>query len=155
MKSLHLEEAPMALQTSIIANANRDTKKKRDGYKMDDFFVYQTKEEMNIPTSRFGSAALELVKRNKLPKWALFVYKDLSAAAEGPPPQLLAYEANDVIVLGPIVSKNEVRGMIICLESAYGNWRTLTGSDGTTIEIEIPVYKGKVYANDEFRAKLT
>lgn len=144
----------MALQTSIIANANRDTKKKREGYKMDDFFVYQTKEEMNIPTSRFGSAALELSRRGKLPKWALFVYKDLKAAAEGPPPEMLAYEASDIIILGPIVSKDEVRGMIICLESAYGTKRKLLGSNGTTIEIEVPFCKGKVYADDEFRAKL-
>lgn len=144
----------MALQTSIIANANRDTKKKREGYKMDDFFVYQTKEEMNIPTSRFGSAALELAKRNKLPKWALFVYKDLKAAAEGAAPDLLAYECSDVIILAPVVIKGQVRGMIICQETAYGQVRELNSLDGRRITIEIPVYKGKIYADDEFSARL-
>lgn len=154
MKMLHMEEAPIALQTSILANTHRDPKKKKEGYKMDDFFVYQTKEEMNIPTSRFGAAALELVRRNLLPRWALFVYKDLSAAAEGAPPSVLAYQAEDVIILAPLLAAGDVRGMIICLESSYGEERTLTSKDGQSIKIMIPRYKGKVYADDEFRARL-
>lgn len=154
LKNLHMKEAPIALQSSIIANANRDTKKKKDGYKMEDFFVYQTKDEMNIPTSRFGAAALELVKRNRFPRWALFVYKDLSTAAEGAPPSILAYEGEDVIILAPLLMRGEIRGMIICLESAYGQERTLTSGNGQGITIMIPEYKGKVYADDEFKTRL-
>lgn len=151
---MHLEESPTALQTSVIANTNRDPKKKKDAYKIDDFYIFQMKEDMQIPMARFGAAAMELVKLKELPPWALFVFKDLQAAAEGSPPVVLSVACSDAIILGPILANGRVKGMIVCLESAYGQRREMTSRCGLTAVVDIPNYKGKVYADDEFSATL-
>jgi len=147
-KEHHLLEQPVALLTSIFANTNRDPKKKREPYKIDDFFLFQATEERNIPSSTYGAAAMELVKNNQFPFWALFVYKDLRSAANGPAPSLLCYSSDDVMVLAPSIRNGDLFGMIIVQESAYGEVRLLQSPCGKKIKVSVPRYSGKFFAEE-------
>ena len=147
-KNYHLHEAPVALLTSTLANSNRDPKKKREPYKMEDFFLFQDKEDRNIPSATFGSAAMELVKQKKFPQWALFAFKALKEASNGRPPSVLAYVGEDIMVLGPIIDGKELMGMIICKESAYGKERAVVSELGEELRIQVPRFKGKFYAEE-------
>jgi len=153
-KHYHMAEVPTALLTSVLANCNRDSKKKREAYKMDDFFIYQAKEERNIPSSVFGAAAMELVRLNLFPVWGLFTYKDLKAGAGGPAPEILAYIGEDILVLAPNISNNELTGMLIITESAYGKERTITSPCGKSVKVVVPKYHGKVYAEENISIRV-
>jgi hypothetical protein len=148
-RQLHNEEAPISLLSSLIANANRDQKKKREPYKMEDFFLFEPKDDRNIPTGVYGAAAMALTERGLLPSWALFVFKDLKEAAEGNAPSLLAYICDDAIVLAPMHYGHNVRGMIIAKLSASGQRRTMQSPCGKSIYLEIPVGDGKFYAKED------
>ena len=115
---------------------------------MDDFFLYQSKEDRNIPSATFGSAAMELVKMKMFPKWGLFAFKALKEASNGRPPELLAYIGEDVMMLAPIVDGKELKGMIICQESAYGAERELCSPCGSGIKILVPRFSGKIFAEE-------
>lgn len=154
-RQLHEEEAPIALQTSLLANSNRDTKKKKEPYVMEDFFLYQPREDKNIPTSTFGSAAMELIKRKIYPSWALFVFKDLKQSASGPPPSLLAFMGDNVLLLAPIVKENTVKGMLIANESVYGETVEMTSPCGKTITAVIPTLIGRYSAEENIEMQVT
>lgn len=141
-------EAPVALLSSLFANNNRDPKKKREPFKMSDFFLYQDREDMNIPSSVYGAAALELIRIKQFPQWALFAYKDLKMSASGPPPTLLGFIGSDVMIIAPIIDGDQARGMVIAQESSYGQIREMHSPCGQTIKVHIPSYNGK-YAAEE------
>lgn len=150
----HMVEGPTALLSSILANSNRDPKKKREPYKAEDFFMYQTKEDKNIPSSIFGSAAMELVRVNLFPNWGLFAYKDLKTAATGSPPEVLAYISDDALILGPLIEEKEVRGMILAMETAYGQERVMKSPCGKKLKILVPKYHGKIYAEENISIQI-
>jgi hypothetical protein len=141
-------EAPISLLSSLFANNNRDPKKKREPFKMSDFFLYQDREDMNIPSSVYGAAAMELIRIKKFPQWALFAYKDLKMSASGPPPQLLAFIGENAMIIAPIVDGDQVKGMIIAQESSYGQVKELHSPCGQVIKVHMPMYSGK-YAAEE------
>jgi hypothetical protein len=111
---LHQLEAPTSLLSSLFANANRDPKKQKTPYKMEDFFLYQSREEQNVPMSVYGAAAMQLIKDRKFPQWALSFYGDLKRSASGDPPELLAYSHKNAIMLAPTIEDGELKGMLIC-----------------------------------------
>lgn len=121
---------------------------------MDDFFLYQPREEMNIPTAVYGAAAMELIKMKKFPSWALFVFKDLKQAASGSPPVNLGYVGESCLVLAPIMKDRTVKGMLICNEKAYGNVVTLQSPCGKTISVYIPVLGGRYKAVENIELDL-
>jgi hypothetical protein len=147
-KKMHHMEMPVSMQSSVIANSSRDPKRKKDPYKMEDFYLFSSVDDLNIPSANFGSAAMELIKLNKFPSWALFTFKELKQAASGPPPSLLAYIGDDVIILAPSIADGKIKGMVICMESSYNEQRQLTSLDGQRISIVVPSFKGKVYAEE-------
>ena len=144
----HAIESPIALLTSVYSNSNRDPKKKREPYKMEDFFLYQNREDRNIPSAVFGSAGMELVKQRIFPQWALFTFKALKESSTGRPPELLAYIGEDVMVLAPVVDGRELKGMVIGRESAQGKERKLKSPCGQEIKILVPRIPGKVFAEE-------
>lgn len=115
---------------------------------MEDFFLYQSSEDKNIPSAVFGSAAMELVKQRAFPQWALFTFKALKEASTGRPPELLAYIGEDVMVLAPVIDGKELKGMIIGRESAQGKERKLRSPCGQEIKVLIPRILGKVFAEE-------
>lgn len=147
-KDYHFLEGPTSLLTSVFSNANRDPKKKREPYKMEDFFLYQSLEDRNIPSSIFGSAAMELIKNKEFPQWALFAFKALKEASNGHPPEVLAYIGEDAMVLGPVIDGKELKGMFIGKESSYGKERILASPCGMQLKVIIPRLQGKVYAEE-------
>ena len=146
--SHHMQEQPVALLSSIFANANRDPKKKKDPYKIEDFYLFQQLEDRNIPSSAFGAAAMELVKRNLFPNWALFSYKDLKASANGQPPSVLAYICDSALILAPVITGQSVSGMVIAQEASYGKNLLMESPCGKTIKVAMPIYNSKFYAEE-------
>lgn len=116
---------------------------------MNDFFLFEPKDDKNIPTAVYGSAAMALAESGMLPPWALFVYKDLKESADGSAPSLLAYMCDDAIILAPIHTGLTVRGMIIAKHRASGQRRTMTSPCGRTVYVEIPVGDGKFFAKED------
>ena len=153
-RDLHSSEAPVALLTSVMANANRDSKKKKEPYTMEDFFLFKPIEDRNIPTNVYGAAAMVLAEKRLLPTWALFIYKDLKEAASGPAPQLLAFLGEDAIILAPQFGPDHVKGMVVGKESARAKRRTLTSPCGKTIYVEIPDISGKFFAEEDLQIPL-
>lgn len=149
VKAWHVNEAPVALLTSVISNSNRDPKKRREPFKMEDFFLFQPRDSRNIPTSVYGAAAMALVAGNNMPPWALFVFKDLKEAAEGQPPQLLAFICENAILLAPVFYENRVKGMLIALESASSRRVKMESPCGRNIYVEMPSINGKYYAQED------
>lgn len=147
-RRLHEAEAPVSLLCSVLANVNRDSKKKREPYEMSDFFLYESREDMNIPSSVYGAAALALIDMKQFPNWALFIYKDLRTAADGPPPKLLAFIGQDAMILAPMEYDDKVKGMIVCMETAYGEVRELRSPCGRVIKARFIRGSGKYYAQE-------
>lgn len=153
-RSLHHNEAPIALLSSLIANANRDPKKRKEPFKMNDFFLFEPKDDKNIPTAVYGSAAMALAERGALPSWALFVFKDLKESADGTPPSLLAYLCDDAMILAPVHTGYSVRGMIIAKYKASGQRRMMTSPCGRSVYVEIPAGNGQVFAKEDVELTL-
>lgn len=116
---------------------------------MQDFFLFEPRDERNIPTNVYGSAAMALIEQNMLPSWALFVFKDLKEAADGSAPTLLAYVCDDAMVLAPVHFMNYVKGMLIAKHSASGQRRMMSSPCGKSIYLEIPVINSKFYAKED------
>lgn len=113
---------------------------------MNDFFLYEPKEDRNIPTHIYGSAALRLIEMNLFPRWALFVYKDLRQAASGSPPDLLAFIHDNAILLAPLVKGDNVKGMLICEDRAFNKELTLESPCGQVLTVSIPSFDGRYAA---------
>jgi hypothetical protein len=148
---LHENERPISYLLSQNAEVNRDTKKRKKPYSMDDFYLYQDPEDADRgPNGRYGAAAMELIKQSLMPHWALFVYKDLkSRATEANPPELLAFMHPSAIVLAPSVADNQCSGMLIATEEASGKTLTMESPCGKTVRIQIPQINNKVYAEED------
>jgi len=147
LRTLHEEERPIASLTSLTANVNRDSKKQRKPYSLDQFCLYQLQEDKNLPSYVYGSAAISAHKLKMLPNWALFCFKDLASTAskeyEPSNPVLLA---EDALLLHPVKGPNGWKGLLIAQESASGKVRTFRNVDGEKFELAVPIIETKVVA---------
>lgn len=121
---------------------------------MSDFFLYESKEDMNIPSSVYGAAAIAMIEERRFPNWALFVYKDLRMSADGPPPKLLGYIGKDILILAPIHYDDKVKGMVVCMESAYGQIREMVSPCGSSIKVRSPRGQGKYFATENLELEV-
>ena len=131
-----------------MVNQARDPKKSKP-VEMSDFYLYEPRELRNLPSGRFGAAAIELVKQGKFPAWALFCFKQLSQAASGSPPVLLAYIGADCMVIAPVASPGGVTGLLIGMESASDQVRELKSPDGKVVTLKIPFIETKIVAEED------
>lgn len=145
---MHQLEAPTALQTSLMANINRDPKKAKRPFAMEDFCFFLSNEDRNIPSAEFGAAAMALIQKKIFPHWGLFAYKDLKEAAAGPPPEVLALMSHDIMVLAPRIVDKDLQGMMIALESASGQLRSLKSPCKKTVLLRVPEFQGKYYCQE-------
>jgi hypothetical protein len=141
-------EGPVALLSSLFANSNRDPKKQKEPFSMKDFYLYEDKEDMNIPSSVYGSAAMALASKRLLPSWALFIYKDLRSASDGNAPELLAYIGDDVLLLAPAHRDKKIRAMVVSMESSYGKVRHVKSPCGRQLTIKCPIGVNKFFAQE-------
>ena len=75
---LHDAERPTALNSSLLANRDRDPKKTK-AYKWSDFAFYKPAVGGGVASFVYGTAMLSLIKARRLPSWALFCFKEVSA----------------------------------------------------------------------------
>jgi hypothetical protein len=147
---LHEYERPLAMLASQQAEINRNRKKRKQPYTMDEFYLYKEKGDIDLPNARYGAAAKKLIQMGKFPSWALFVYKDLiSMADETLPPEDLALIAEDCIVLAPTYEDFDCMGMVIALESASGQLRQFQTGDGAFIQMRVPKLDNKANAIED------
>jgi hypothetical protein len=142
-------ERPIALQTSVISNQNRDPKKNKASLP-EDFSYYLSRQARDLPSGAYGSAAMALIKERRMPPWALFCYKDLSSAADASyTPLEPALMAEDAILLHPIREGAGYKGMLIAMESASEQKRVFRDSDGKETELIIPFVGTKFVAEED------
>ncbi len=147
-RGLHEQERPVSMLASIMVNQARDPKKNKP-VEMSDFYLYEPRELQNLPSGRFGAAAIELVRKGKFPSWALFCFKQLSQGASGSPPALLAYIGVDCMVIAPVASPSGVTGLFIGMESASDQVRELKSPDGKVVTLKIPFIETKIIAEED------
>lgn len=136
------------MHSSLVANINRDPKKARRPYAMEDFCLFLAAEDRNIPSAEFGSAAMALIEKRMFPSWGLFAYKDLKECSDGIPPDILAFIGEDIMVLAPKINAEVMQGMIIALESASGQIRCLKSPCKKTVLLQVPEFEGKAFCQE-------
>lgn len=110
---------------------------------------------MNLPEPKYGAAAMELIKRELFPSWALFTYPELKKRAEDAlPPELLCYQCEDAIILAPDINDGHVSGMLIAAKTASDQSRTMVSPCGRSITVMMPQILGKFEANEEMELRV-
>ena len=147
---LHDAERPIALNTMMIASQGQDPKKSKP-LKYTDFSFYKPTADGDRPDYVYGSAYVALIQSNRLPAWALFCYKELSASANaGYEPAEAAFIAEDAILLHPTKEgTNTYEGLLIAMESASEQRRTFVDSNGQEITLTVPYIETKFVAKED------
>lgn len=149
-RELHNIERPIAYLAFQTAEMNRDTKKRKQPFSPEDFYYYSDAATEALPEGRYGAAAIELIRRELYPRWALFVYNSLKArASEVAPPSLLCLQCDDAILLAPEFSGNIVTGMLIAQRSASEQVREMKTEDGRGFRLRVPRVAGKFEAIED------
>ena len=151
---LHQIEAPTALLCSLFANSKRDPKKHKTPYKLDDFFLYQPQDAQDIPTGVYGAAAMKLIDNKQFPNWALTFYADLKKGAAGEPPELLAYQHKNAIVLAPVIDGQTVKGMLIADYAVSEQIIELQSNHGDLIRLQIPKLTSQYSAQEDISLQI-
>ena len=148
-RKLYESELPIAQQSALIANQQRDPKKQKTPYKMSDFSLFMPLEDRNLASSHYGSSALELIKRRLYPSWALFCYKELVACAdEKYVPGVLAIQCEDAILIHPEKGPGGMLGMLVAKESASNQIRVMTDEHGKSYKVQMPEVGTKFIAEE-------
>ena len=149
-KTLHEEERPIALQSSILANQSRDPKRKKEPYSWEDFAMYRPKEDENLPDGRYGSAMLKAFRDKRLPAWALFCFKELASAADkGYEPSEAILVSSDAVLLHPTITAGGWTGLLIAQESASNQLRVFRDSAGISHRLTVPFIETKIVAIED------
>lgn len=135
----------------MFANANRDVKKNRKGFTAADFYLYEPREDQNLPHGAFGAAAVAMIKKGVFPSWALFCYKPLADAAAGNPipPKDLYLMADGALLLAPLATEEGFSGMLICTEDASNKVLSFWDEAGNHYELETPPQHTKFVAEED------
>ena len=147
---LYQNELPIAQQTALIANQQRDTKKKVEPYKHSDFSFFKPVNSQDRPSSHYGSAALAMIKAKTFPAWALFCFKQLSDMADPSyTPGIAGFVSEDALLLHPTKTELGYTGLLIARESAGNQRRDFTDDRGNVISLLVPSIKTKVVAEED------
>lgn len=147
---MHKKEQPIALQTAWHANTQRDPKKRREPYAIEDFYMFQPKALRREPEERYGAAALSLQQKGLFPVWGLFCFPALRKAAKGAAPPLVAFIADDAVLLAPSeVDEGKWGGLLIAEKSAGNRSVHFTSPCGREIDLLIPTIQDEVIADEE------
>jgi hypothetical protein len=148
-RELHEYERPISVLAVQQAELNRDSKKRKRPFQLEDFYLYDVKDNKDMIDSIYGAAALKLIEMGVFPTWALFVYKQLSERAEESiPPVLLCYACDQAIVLAPQIEGGTCKGMLIAMESASMRNLDFTSPCGKSIRLRMPQIKSKIIAEE-------
>lgn len=148
-EELHNAERPISYLAFQNAEINRDKKRRRQPFKPSDFYYYADDELLNLPEPKFGAAAMELIKHEQFPSWALFVYPELKKRADNAtPPEVLCYQCEDAMILAPDLTGNSVQGMLLARNTASTQRRTMHSPCGRSIVVVMPEILEKVEATE-------
>lgn len=146
---LHENERPTAVLAVQQAEMNRDKKKRKKPFELDEFCLYNLENTKDTIDSIYGAAALELIKIKEFPTWALFVYKELSEkAAESSPPEVLCYQCDQAIILAPMIEESTCKGMLIATEAAGSRILTMHSPCGKELRVRMPQVNSKIIAEE-------
>lgn len=146
---LHNMERPVALLSSIYVNSQRDPKKNKAASWMD-FCFYKPRNDGNSANVENGSAMMALAKKGFLPAWTLFCFKEVTAHYDSDyEPQVLAFIAEDAILIHPVRTETGYTGLLIAQESAGMRMRDMINPEtGETIRLRIPSIHTKIVAEE-------
>ena len=148
-RELHEYERPIAILAVQQAEINRDKKKRKKPFEMEDFYLYSNQEDRDSIDSIYGAAAVALIKGNNFPSWALFVYKELSEKAEESiAPAVLCYQCDRAILLAPQIEDATCKGMLIAVEAARHQILEMNSPCGKSIRLRMPDIGSKVIAEE-------
>lgn len=151
---MHQAEIPVALQTAVIANQNRDPKKQRKPYTYEDFSVYKPREDLDLPDGHYGAAMLAAISLGLMPSWALFCYKELTSnATQGYAPSEPIFVSEDAVLLHPVPVPSGYEGLLIARESAGNRSIVFKNSKGESIRLNVPHISTKVVAIEDVTLK--
>lgn len=148
MDELHELEMPIALNTAVYANSQRDPKSSKKALGPLDFAMYK-RLETEGPAGYYASCYIAALKAGLLPHWALFCYKEIAPSANGPAGRLSVLVAEDAILVGPRRTGEGFKGLLIALESASEERRTFEGPDGEAFDFMLPLIETKVIARED------
>ena len=152
---MHEQELPVAQLCALTANQSRDPKRQKKAFTVTDFTFFQPREELNLASMRYATAAMALIKQGKLPNFALFCYKELAPAAdENYVPGVLSFQCEDAILLHPERDGDEWTGMLIAQESCSKRIRTMVNEHGVEIRVRMPEISTKIVAEEGARLHL-
>ena len=151
---LHAYERPLALQTAQAANLNRDSKKRKTPFSMDEFYLYQPLEDKNLPSSRYGAAAVYLAKEGILPAFSLFCFPELRKNSSGPPPTVIALMHPQAILLAPTEGEGAVSGLLIAEVGVSDKLIEMTTPCGKTAFVYMPSIEDEVMAEEDVTLRL-
>jgi len=145
---LHELELPVALNTAVYANSQRDPKSnKKTAGPMDFAFFKPIGGEG--PGGYYAACYLHLVAKKELPNWALFCYKDVAPSARGRVGGQYALFAHDAILIGPRKTESGYKGFLIAQDSASGKVRTFSDPSGNFYDLTLPSIPTKVIAEED------
>jgi hypothetical protein len=128
---------------------NRDKKKRRKPFELEEFYFYKSQENKDSVDSIYGAAAMELIKHNQFPSWALFIYRQLlERAEESVAPLLLCYQCDKAILLAPQIQDRTCRGMLIAMEAAGRQILEMHSPCGKSIRLRMPDVRSKIIAEE-------
>jgi len=133
----------------MYANSKRDPKKGKPVNWMD-FCFYKPRNDGNSASAENGSAMMILAKSGTLPPWALFCFKEVTANfVPDYKPDVLAFIAEDAILIHPVRTETGYKGLLIAMESAGDQFRDMTNPEtGEVMRLRIPMVHTKMIAEE-------
>lgn len=154
-EELHNIERPIGYLAFQNAEMNRDAKKRRKAFQPSEFYYYANQELLNMPEPKYGAAAMELIRLELFPSWALFTFAELKKRADyANAPELLCLRCDDAIILAPDINKESVSGMLIAGKSCSGQRRVMSSPCGREVTVELPLISGVFEAIEDVELRV-
>lgn len=145
----HRAERPISLLAAQSANLNRDSKKRKTPFELEDFYLYQPLEEKNLPEARNGASAIWLAKNEMFPAFALFCFPELRKNAGSQTPTIVSYNHPHAILLAPTEKPEGVNGLLIAEKDVSNSIVTMTSPCGLSVRVRIPFINDEVAAEED------
>lgn len=148
-QELHELELPIALNTAVYANSQRNPKSPKKALEPFDFSFYRPIEE-NGPKGYYAACYLHAAKKGDLPSWALFCFKEVSGSARGEAGLQYMLVAEDAVLVGPRkIAEGQFKGLLVAKESASNQVRTFLDPDGVSYDLLVPEIETKIVAKED------
>lgn len=132
------------------AEANRDSKRNRKPFQLDQFCLYGDQEKERAPAAKYGAAANALITAGLFPAWALFIYSDLRKNAQNATaPEPAAFVSDFAVLLSPSCSDGQCIGMLVASKEASGQVVDFESPCGKQIRLLVPFFQASTYAEED------